>query len=353
MTLDDILSGKVKVRFEGTLTLVDPPPPPPPPAEFPKRVDVPLDWREPVIPPEIYNLLHPQDAPWRQNVSSWKLHPDNALLMDPATPKGLGACKFRAGNLPASRPGYPACGVPFMLLDRYGECNSYSVKCRYVGNGSASTIWLPPTYYQEGNNLAGKDHHIVAILTDISGVWLQEIYDLTGWENGVAQAASAVIWDLTRPRWWERPMGSLSSDAAGLPILPLCALYQEIAAGVIPHALRCCPPTTRPEAIPPATSFTTTGATGPKFPPMGLRIRLNKSRMDARIKQTGWDMASPWWSVAKPIWNALETYGAIVADNGGMGGWTWLSGTCDNRLPGDYMQYVTYADLFYAEAIIP
>ena len=49
-----------------------------------------------------------------------------------------------------------------------------------------------------------------------------------------------------------RPKGWTSADAAGLPILPGLARYDEVAAGAIDHALRFTAPTRATRYIYPA-----------------------------------------------------------------------------------------------------
>src|SRR5207249_11182918 len=78
-----------------------------------------------------------------------------------------------------------------------------------------------------------SDHHILTI--DTEDCKLYEIYDAS-FDSGQWSAGSGAIWDLNsnalRPETWT------SADAAGLPILPGLARYDEIAAGEINHALR-------------------------------------------------------------------------------------------------------------------
>ena len=60
----------------------------------------------------------------------------------------------------------------------------------------------------------------------------------SGWAAG-----SGAIWNLSSNAL--RPAGWTSADAAGLPILPGLARYDEVAAGAIDHALRFTAPQTR------------------------------------------------------------------------------------------------------------
>lgn len=101
-----------------------------------------------------------------------------------------------------------------------------------------------------------------------------------------------------------RPDGWTSADAAGLPILPGLARYDEVAAGAIRHALRFTADLTRRAYIYPARHYAS-DSTDPALPPMGLRIRLKASVDISRFGPQ-----------AQVILRALQTYGMILADNG-------------------------------------
>ena len=74
-------------------------------------------------------------------------------------------------------------------------------------------------------------------------------------EDGGARwrAGSGAIWNLRSNRL--RPRGWTSADAAGLPILPGLARYDEVKRGRIDHALRFTAPRTRRAYIYPARHF--------------------------------------------------------------------------------------------------
>jgi hypothetical protein len=60
----------------------------------------------------------------------------------------------------------------------------------------------------------------------------------------------------TRPYTWT------SADAAGLPIFPGLVRYDEVAAGVINHALRFTVPTTQEAFVLPATRWASSDTWG-------------------------------------------------------------------------------------------
>ena len=72
------------------------------------------------------------------------------------------------------------------------------------------------------------------------------------------------------------PAGWTSADAAGLPILPGLAGYDEVARGVIDHALRFTMRRSRRAYVYPARHFASS-STSLNLPPMGRRLRLRAS----------------------------------------------------------------------------
>ena len=101
-----------------------------------------------------------------------------------------------------------------------------------------------------------------------------------------------------------RPIGWTSADAAGLPILPGLVRYDEVAAGLIDHAIRVTFSHTQKGFIFPASHFASSD-TDPTLPAMGMRFRLSAS----------FDINS-FTGQAKVIATAMQQYGLIVADNG-------------------------------------
>jgi hypothetical protein len=101
-----------------------------------------------------------------------------------------------------------------------------------------------------------------------------------------------------------RPAGWTSADAAGLPIFPGLARYDEVARGVIDHALRFTASRTRKQYVYPARHYASS-ADDPSLPPMGLRVRLK-----ANVDISGFPKQ------ARVVLQALKTYGMILADNG-------------------------------------
>lgn len=115
--------------------------------------------------------------------------------------------------------------------------------------------------------------------------------------------------------------GWTSADAAGLPIFPGLARYDEASTGVIRHALRFTASTTRRAYVPPATHWASSN-TSANVPPMGMRVRLKASYV----------IPANFSTESKAILQSMKTYGMLLADNGS--NW-YVSGAPDPRWNND------------------
>src|SRR5262249_14315151 len=136
------------------------------------------------------------------------------------------------------------------------------------------------------------------------------------WKNLASGAQFNLKTGAPRPEFWT------SSDAAGLPIVPLLVRYDEAMRGKIEHPLRVCisPGLSRNRLVWPARHAVYSGSPTTGLP-MGARLRLKQSWYgDNR------DSFSP---INRAIIDAMRNYGVIVADlaNGGF----WLNGVNDER----------------------
>jgi hypothetical protein len=163
----------------------------------------------------------------------------------------------------------------------------------------------------------GGDRH--AILVDRDACRLYELFALRR-RDGRWTAGSGATWSLRSNRL--RPAGWTSADAAGLPILPGLARYDEVARGRILHALRFTVSRTRRAYVWPARHYAS-DATDPALPPMGLRLRLRADYPIAGFPRQ-----------ARIVLRALQQYGMVVADNGT----SWMiSGAPDQRWSNDQL----------------
>jgi hypothetical protein len=159
---------------------------------------------------------------------------------------------------------------------------------------------IPTDALIEGGSESQGDRHVLVL--DRDSCKLYELYSAYPQLDGSWEAGSGAVYDLFSNRL--RPRGWTSADAAGLPILPGLARYQEVADGEITHALRFTAQNTRNEYVWPAR-HRASDITNATTPPLGQRFRLK-----SEFNITGF---SPQVQV---ILRALKKYGLILADNG-------------------------------------
>ena len=189
---------------------------------------------------------------------------------------------------------YSGYGIPISIANHLTP--KKTVTFRYKSESDKGPYPIPKKVKRE----AGSDHHI--LIVDKDACKLYELFAAAKSASGAWSAGSGAIWSLRLNRL--RPDGWTSADAAGLPILPGLARYDEVAAGIIAHALRFTAPTTRTTHIYPAR-HDAGDSDDAALPPMGLRVRLKAS-----VDLSGFS------GQAKVVLVALQRYGMILADNG-------------------------------------
>ncbi|WP_337310578.1 hypothetical protein [Candidatus Aeolococcus gillhamiae] len=199
----------------------------------------------------------------------------------------------------------PSYGIPYIVVPG----NQPMVPITFTAYGSESDPGPYPVPLNAPVEV-GSDAHVLVV--DSGNCHLYEMYSAHQRGNGW-DAASGAVFNLGSNAL--RPDGWTSADAAGLPILPGLVRYDEVAAGVISHALRFTVNETQNGFIHPATHQA--GVANATDPPMGARFRLKAS----------FDL-TPFQGEALVILTALKRYGMIVADNGS----SWfVSGATDSR----------------------
>jgi hypothetical protein len=248
--------------------------------------------------------VFPKTNAWNKRVDALPVAPDSdAIIRSIGADVGLhpdfGSGKYQGGRI----------GIPFDVVTK--KTPRSRVTFDYADESDKGPYPIPRTVHVE----SGSDRH--ALLVDRDGCKLYELYALTrtprGWHAG-----SGAIWSLSSNRL--RPAGWTSADAAGLPIFPGLARYDEVARGVIDHALRFTVERTRRAYISPARHYASS-LTDSDLPPMGLRVRLKAS----------FDVAG-FPKQARVVLTALKRYGMLVADNGSS--W-YISGAPDPRWSND------------------
>ena len=250
--------------------------------------------------------VFPATNPWNERVDRLPVAARSTAIVGSI---GAGAtlhADFGSGLWEGSPIGIPITVVP-------GSQKRVRVSFLYADESDRGPYPIPANVRIEG----GSDHH--AVIVDRDACRLYELYALeqTGsrWKAG-----SGAIWDLRSNRL--RPAGWTSADAAGLPILPGLARYDEVAAGRIDHALRFTVSETRRAYVYPARHYAS-DETDPSLPPMGLRVRL----------KAGYPI-SGFPRQARVVLQALKRYGMIVADNGTS--W-YITGAPDERWSNDQL----------------
>jgi hypothetical protein len=188
-------------------------------------------------------------------------------------------------------------GIPFDVVSR--KTPRSRVSFDYADESDRVRYPVPRRVHIEGGAHSTGDRH--AILVDKSSCRLYELYDLHHTSRGWT-AGSGAVWSLRSNQL--RPAGWTSTDAAGLPIFPGLARWDEVARGTIDHALRFTAPRTRRAYVYPARHYAST-SNDPSLPPMGLRVRLKASVNIASFRKQ-----------SRVVLRALQRYGMILADNG-------------------------------------
>jgi hypothetical protein len=236
--------------------------------------------------------VFPASNAWNQRVDKLPVAADSAQLiasigLDSPVHADFGSGTWDGGPI----------GIPFDVVSR--ATPRTRVSFAYADESDRVRYPIPRRVHIEGGPHATGDRH--AILVDKSACRLYELYDLRHSGHGWA-AGSGAVWSLRSNHL--RPAGWTSADAAGLPIFPGLARWDEVAHGVIDHALRFTAPRTRRAYVYPARHYASS-SNDPSLPPMGLRVRLKASVNVASFPRQ-----------ARIVLRALQRYGMILADNG-------------------------------------
>jgi hypothetical protein len=232
--------------------------------------------------------VFPRTNPWNRRVDRLPVARNSTtLIRSIGLSRGLHA-DFGSGLYEGQPIGIPITVVP-------GSQGKVRVQFEYADESDRGPYPIPRKVKIEG----GSDRH--ALIVDRDRCRLYELYALERRRNGW-HAGSGATWSLRSNRL--RPAGWTSADAAGLPIFPGLARYDEVRRGVIDHALRFTADRTRRAYVYPARHYAS-DSNDPALPPMGLRVRL-KASFDVR----------PFPRQARIVLVALKRYGMILADNG-------------------------------------
>jgi hypothetical protein len=236
--------------------------------------------------------IFPAANPWNQRVDALPVAANSAQMIQ-SMGLGTGLHPDFGSGLYDGQP----IGIPYDVVSKTTKRSR--VAFSYADESDKGPYPIPASVHIEGGRASTGDRH--ALLIDRDACKLYELYALypkaSGWTAG-----SGAIWNLRSNAL--RPAGWTSADAAGLPIFPGLARYDEVARGVINHALRFTAARTRRQYVYPARHYASSSE-DPALPPMGLRVRL-KASVDI----------SSFPKQSRIVLQALKTYGMLLADNG-------------------------------------
>jgi len=235
----------------------------------------------------------PANSVWRTPVASLPVAPNStAIIARVGASTGLhpdfGAGLWDGGPI----------GIPYNTVAK-GQPRVH-VAFLYASESDRVGYPIPRHPLIEGGAASAGDRHVLVV--DRSTCTDYELFDArpakgsSNWTAG-SGAVFSLASDSLRPAGWT------SADAAGLAILPGLVRPEEVAAGVIDHAIRVTVPATDARYLWPARHEA--GVADHSLPPMGLRLRLKASISIAAYPR-----------LDRIILQALKTYGMIVADNG-------------------------------------
>lgn len=270
--------------------------------------------------------VFPPDNPWNEDISRRPLHPNSRNII-----ASIGSGKFLWYNL----------DMGFVLVPPDQKRVPIRITA-YPDESDKGPLPIPDNAPIEGWPIHGGplgelqrhgkgDRHVLVV--DPTNRMLYELFAArraaVGWE-----AAQVSVFDLKTNRL--RPDGWTSADAAGLPIFPAVARYDECERGLVEHPLRVTVRRTRRAYVYPAAHYASRHR-NPNYPRMGERLRL---RADFDI--TGFHPH------VQAILKGLKKYGMFVADNG----LDWrISIAPDRRIQGlDQLKRVKGRDF---EVILP
>ncbi|HVT19330.1 MAG TPA: hypothetical protein VHQ90_24515 [Thermoanaerobaculia bacterium] len=233
------------------------------------------------------------------------LHPDFGGDVDPTDPTNPNIYGLPYAVVSGTQPLYP---VTFVL---FGDQSDPGAPGRPPGYPIPAEAQTQAKWIEGGTagGGTGNDYHM--LLVDRDNRILYELYQ-AHWNVDHWEAGSGAIFSLDgnarRPDTWT------SADAAGLAILPGLVRYDEaFGSGPIRHAFRFTLRDSNGYVFPASH----VAGSNPAAPPLGARLRLKASK----------DI-SGYAPEVQRIFQAMKTYGLILADNGTD---MYVQGTYDTR----------------------
>jgi serine/threonine-protein kinase len=269
----------------------------------------------------------PDGAPWYQDVSDRAVDPTSEVVIGALQQAGWGSGHFQIDfSLDVLQADAATPKVDFTPTEDFyaPDCDQVPVPLPEGGNVEGETGYACTN---------GGDCHL--LIEDREELRLYEMWRADVRADGTFYGGCLAAWDMARVYGDEgRGVQCTSADAAGYPIAPLLFNADEIAAGVIDHAIRFVLPN---ESIrdgvfyAPATHATNAGGGGDEAVPYGARLRLKPDFDVSRISDPE----------ARVVVTALQRYGMVLADGGNIA----LTAQADTHTQAKW------ADLFDSHAL--
>lgn len=258
----------------------------------------------------------PADNAWNTDISTRPVDPNSDVLIG-----SIGAGTGLHADFGSEKTYGGPIGIPYVVVS--GTQAKVAMNWTAYGDESDPGPYpVPRTAPIEGGAASAGDRHVLVI--DRDNQRLYEIGNAYPKADGSWDASGGAVFHLdsnnvrptAQPRW-------TSADAAGLPVFPGLARYEEAARGPggIKHALRFTVKVSRKAYVPPANHWASS-STSVNLPPMGMRVRLKASYV----------IPSTFTKETRALLTAMKTYGMIVADNGS--NW-FISGAPDDGWNND------------------
>ena len=274
--------------------------------------------------------LFPADNWWNADVSLAPLEPNGTRFINWIQQSGRRRLHPDFGGDSGEEPpdaiiyGIPYCTVPgtqplVAVEFDYDDESDHAAPGRPAGYPIPSEAKTQQRWIEGGLAGGGDDGDRHMLIVDRDHRTLFELYALR-WDTALRKwtAGSGAIFPLDSNL--RRPDGWTSADAAGLAILPGLVRYDEVyGAAPIRHAFRMTVRATNGYVYPASHR----AGANPDAPPMGARFRLKASKN-----------ISAYAEPVRRIFQAMKTYGLIVADNGSD---MYITGATDSRWDMDLM----------------
>ena len=188
--------------------------------------------------------VFPKSNPWNQRVDRLPVATNSDEIIRSIGAGGSVHADFGSGLW----EGAPI-GIPITVVGKRQAKKRVSFE--YADESDRGPYPIPRNVKIEGGRSSTGDRH--ALIVDRDSCRLYELFALYPNGRGGWRAGSGAIWNLRSNKL--RPAGWTSADAAGLPILPGLARYDEVKRGVIDHALRFTVQRTRRAYVFPARHY--------------------------------------------------------------------------------------------------